>query len=138
MDRVLATFFSRALAFIIDELLLSFLFMFVLYDQISNTSTTEELISLVNSYSFIYLIVKIVYQTIFIHFYQASLGKIFLKIKVVNQEDDQKISLLTSLNRSIFRAIGESIFYIGFIFSFFNKDRQALHDKIAKTLVVNA
>jgi uncharacterized RDD family membrane protein YckC len=29
-------------------------------------------------------------------------------------------------------------FYIGFIFAFFNDGRQTFHDKIGRTLVVNA
>ncbi|MEE8588637.1 MAG: RDD family protein [Sulfurimonadaceae bacterium] len=43
----------------------------------------------------------------------------------------------SAFNRGVFRIISEMIFYLGFIWAFYSKNRQSWHDKTARTLVVN-
>ncbi|MGV3538706.1 MAG: RDD family protein [Rufibacter sp.] len=67
--------------------------------------------------------------------WQATLGKKALDLKVTD-EYGQRISFVRSLGRSIATYISGMIMYIGYIMAAFTSRKQALHDKIAGTLVV--
>ena len=135
---VLAPIKKRALAFFIDEMLLSFLLIIAMSDSFSNAKTMEEIIILTNSFMFEYLLMKIVYQTFFVMQYGATLGKIAMKIRVIEIITLNNPSLLCALNRAIFRVISEMFFYLGFLWGVMDPSRQTWHDKTARTLVVNA
>jgi uncharacterized RDD family membrane protein YckC len=83
-------------------------------------------------------LIKIIYQTFFVYQYGATLGKIFMKIQVVDAVTLQRPNFSSALNRGVFRIISEMIFYFGFVWAFYDKNRQSWHDKTARTLVVNA
>ena len=134
----LATIKKRALAFFIDELLLSILLMIAMWDSFVNAATTEDIIILTNSYAMQYIGMKIVYQTFFVMQYGATLGKIAVKIRVIDIQTGANPTFFVALNRAIFRIISEMIFYLGFLWAFMDPARQAWHDKTARTLVVNA
>ena len=127
----------RALAFFIDEILLSFLLMFALWDSFANAKDMESIISLTNTFVFEYMIMKILYQTFFVTIYGATLGKIAMKISVVEIRSMSNPTLICAFNRAIFRIISEMLFYLGFLWGVFDPIRQAWHDKTAQTLVVN-
>ena len=133
----LAPLSRRAYAFFIDELILAFLFLLIIYEQITGVQDPDTLVALINSYTFEYLILKVVYQTLFVLLYGATLGKIAMKIQVIDVETFQKPLFNSALNRGIFRAVSEMIFYIGFVWAFYNPNRQGWHDKTARTLVVD-
>ncbi len=128
---------SRIFAFLIDDFLISILFMIILYNQILNAKSFEEIIILINSHLMPMIALKIVYQSFFVWFYGASLGKIMLKIKVIDI-NGFKPSFSVSFLRACGRIISEWIFFLGFVLGLFDKNRQTLHDKIAKTMVINA
>lgn len=134
----LASIQKRALAFFIDELLLSFLFLVIIWDKVAAANEGEAIVALVNSFTLEYLLIKIIYHTVFVYLYGATLGKIFMKIRVVDALTMQRPIFGSALNRSVFRIISEMIFYLGFIWAFYDKNRQGWHDKTARTLVVNA
>jgi len=129
---------KRALAFFIDEMLLSLLLIFALWDSFSSAQTTEEIINLTNNFVFEYMMMKIIYQAFFVMQYGATLGKLALKIKVIEIKTVDNPNVLVSLNRAIFRVISEMLFYFGFLWGMMNPNRQTWHDLTAKTLVVNA
>ncbi len=133
----LATIQKRALAFFIDEFLLAFLFLLIIFDQISGINDPDAMVALINSFTFEYLLIKIVYQTLFVYAYGATLGKIIVKIRVVDALTLEKPIFGSALNRGVFRIISEMIFYLGFVWAFYSKNRQSWHDKTARTLVVN-
>lgn len=137
-DLTLADVKKRAVAFFIDEMLLSFLLVFALWDSFSAAKTVEEVINLTNSFVLEYMSMKIIYQAFFVMQYGASLGKIAMKIRVIEIKTLNNPSVLSSLNRAIFRIISEMFFYLGFLWGMFDPFRQTWHDKTAKTLVVNA
>ena len=137
-DLTLADVKKRAVAFFIDEMLLSFLLVFALWDSFSAAKSVEEIINLTNSFVLEYMSMKIIYQAFFVMQYGATLGKIAMKIRVIEIRTLDNPSVLSSLNRSIFRIISEMFFYLGFIWGVFDPLRQTWHDKTAKTLVVNA
>lgn len=129
---------KRAVAFFIDELLLSFVLILSLSDSFANAKTMEEMILLTNSFVLEYMAIKIIYQAFFVMQYGASLGKIVMKIRVIEITTMQTPSVLSALNRGIFRVISEMLFYLGFLWGILDPARQTWHDKTAKTLVVNA
>ncbi len=133
----LASFKKRLYAFMIDDLLISMLFLAIYFDTITSFETTEEIILFINSFLLEMLLLKILYQSFFVYFYSATIGKIIMKIRVVDGKLLDKPSLIQSINRAIFRALGEFFVYFGFIIAFLNPKREALHDKSAKTLVIN-
>ncbi|MGB5919368.1 RDD family protein [Arcobacter sp.] len=135
----LATINSRIIAFIIDDMLITFIVLAIFWDTITNNgSDLTTVLILMNKFVFQVLVLKFVYQTFFVWYYGATLGKIVAKIRVIDYDDFSKISLIQSALRSFGRILSEMFFYIGFIFAFFNEGKQTFHDKISKTLVVNA
>ena len=134
----LATIARRSWAFFIDELLLSFIFIAIIWNSFVQATTFEEMISLTNSYVLEYMALKIIYQTFFVSIYGASIGKILLKIRVIEIATLDKPRPLVAFNRAVFRIISEIIFYLGFLWGILDPSHQTLHDKTAKTLVVNA
>jgi len=135
----LASFSSRIIAFIIDELLVSLVLIFLLWDHItSSDGELENMLISVSGYVTQILILKFVYQGFFIWYYGATIGKIFTKIRVIDYNHFGRVTLTKSLIRAGARILSEQIVFIGFLIGFFNDGKQTLHDKIARTLVVNA
>jgi uncharacterized RDD family membrane protein YckC len=66
---------------------------------------------------------------------QATVGKIALGIKVTDVEGN-RISFGRALGRSLAKIISALILFIGYLMAAFTDRKQALHDKIAGTLVV--
>ncbi len=133
----LASIKKRSLAFFIDEMLLSFLLVIAMSDSFANAKTMEDIIILTNSYVMQYILMKIVYQTFFVMQYGATLGKLAVKIRVIEIQTMSNPNFSTSLNRAIFRIISEMLFYLGFLWGMLNPSRQTWHDKTARTLVVD-
>ena len=133
----LASIKARSLAFLIDETLLSFLLIIALWGSFSEAKNIEEVIHLTNTFVFEYMAMKIFYQAFFTMKYGASIGKIIMKIRVVEVNTLQYPNVISSLNRAIFRIISEMLFYLGFLWGMFEPNKQSWHDKTARTLVVN-
>jgi len=133
----LASIKARSLAFFIDEILLSFLLIIALWDSFSQAKDIEEIIIVTNMFVLEYMAMKIFYQAFFTMKYGASIGKIIMKIRVIEISTLQYPNVLSSLNRAIFRVISEMMFYLGFLWGMLDPARQSWHDKTSKTLVVN-
>ncbi len=67
--------------------------------------------------------------------WQATIGKKILGLKIVD-ENGNRISFKTATIRYLSEFISCIIFFIGYFMVIFTEKKQALHDKIAKTLVV--
>ena len=137
-ELTLASTQKRAMAFFIDEMLLSFLLIFALWDSFSQAKTMEEMIQLTNTFVLEYMAMKIIYQAFFVMQYGATLGKIAMKIRVIEIKTLDNPNVISSLNRAIFRIISEMLFYLGFLWGMMDPLRRTWHDHTAKTLVVNA
>jgi len=134
----LASTKKRAMAFFVDEMLLSFGLIFALWDAFMSAGSTEEIIVLTNSFVLEYMMMKIIYHGFFVMQYGATLGKLLMKIKVIELKTLDNPNVLVSLNRAIFRVISELVLSLGFLWGMLNPSRQAWHDLTAKTLVVDA
>lgn len=134
----LASMRSRVKAFIIDDLSITLIVMIILWDKIANTNGNYIEAMLVMNEAFIQIVIlKFIYQTTFIWYYGATLGKMIAKIKVIDFDNFEKVSLLNAAIRSFGRIISEALFYIGFLMAYYTDSRQTFHDKFGKTLVVN-
>ncbi|MEA3373630.1 MAG: RDD family protein [Campylobacterota bacterium] len=128
---------KRAVATLIDELLLSFLLIIILWDSFQSAQTIEDMIMLTNAFVFEFMAMKIAYQTFFIVQYGATVGKIAMKIQVIELSTMTTPTIFAALNRAVFRIISEMIFYLGFIWGMMDPARQTWHDKTARTVVVD-
>ena len=134
----LATIKKRGMAFFIDEMLLSLLLILALGNSFFEAKTVEEMILLTNTFVLEYMAIKIIYQAFFVMQYGATLGKIAMKIRVIEIKTLQTPNVVVALNRAFVRVVSEMLFYLGFLWGFLDPSRQTWHDKSAKTLVINA
>ncbi|HLD24019.1 MAG TPA: RDD family protein [Sulfuricurvum sp.] len=134
----LASLRQRAAAFGIDELLLSVIMIVILWDSIANANTLEEMIAVTNSFLLEYMAIKILYHTFFTMQYGASLGKIVMKIRVIELSTLSNPRFLCAFNRSVFRVVSEILFYLGFVWAMLDPFHRSWHDRTARTLVINA
>jgi uncharacterized RDD family membrane protein YckC len=68
--------------------------------------------------------------------FQASVGKLALGI-IVTDTNGNKLDFSKAFVRNICKLISSMIMFIGYIMAGFTEKKQALHDIIASTLVVN-
>ena len=134
----LASIKSRSTAFMIDEMMLSILLVVALWDSFSNAKDIQELINLTNMFVLEYMFMKIAYRAFFTMDYGATLGKIAMKIRVIEIYTLDNPNVIVAINRAIFRVISEMFFYLGFLWGMMDPSRQAWHDKTARTLVIDA
>jgi uncharacterized RDD family membrane protein YckC len=139
-DLQLASLRSRALAFVIDDLLVTVIVMAIFWENIFAASQDmDAMMVLMETQLAIPLIVlKIIYQTFFVWYYGATIGKIITKIRVIDANHWGRVSLFSSLLRATGRIFSEMFFYVGFLIGFFNDGRKTFHDIVGRTLVVNA
>jgi len=129
---------KRVLAFVIDDLLMSILVIILFWNSIANTEDITVVIEQINSAIVEIMFIKFAYHTFFYYQYGATIGKIAMKIRVIDLNTFSNPSLINSMNRSGIRLISEMFFYLGFILAYFDESRQTLQDKLARTVVVDA
>jgi uncharacterized RDD family membrane protein YckC len=66
---------------------------------------------------------------------QGTLGKMLMKIKVINAEGE-RLGKKDAFIRNIARYLSGIILGLGYIMIMFTKEKQSLHDKLAKTYVI--
>ncbi len=134
----LATNQTRLKAFVIDDLLITFVTLMMLWTPLSQVNGDITAVMMIMNGAFIQIILlKFIYQTFFVWYYGATLGKIITKIKIIDYNTFGKVTFMSAMVRSATRILSESILYAGFMFAYYTDSRQTLHDKFARTLVVN-
>lgn len=136
----LASMRSRAFAFVIDDLLITFIVMAIFWESIVALSDNPEALMVFIKSDLVtpLIMIKVIYQTFFVWYYGATVGKIIAKIRVIDASEWNRVSIFGSFLRSVGRIFSEMFFYIGFLIGFFNEGRKTFHDIAGKTLVVNA
>jgi uncharacterized RDD family membrane protein YckC len=129
---------KRAMAFVIDDLLISLIAIGIFGTTISSLEDTEQIILALNSFVMEILFIKLLYHTFFMWYYGATIGKRFMKLYVINIDTFSRPTLLECFVRAILRIIGEMLMYISFLFAFKDDLRQTLHDKFARTFIIDA
>ena len=149
-----AGFWLRFVAFIIDSIILSVLYLLlfrplsefllpVRYDFVEldlNQRISAVPIWSLGSYfgyaEFFLIIISIFYHAFMESSrYQASLGKLALELRVINYEGEQ-LDFGKALLRNASKTISSIILMAGYLMVGFTARKQALHDVIANTLVV--
>lgn len=134
---------KRIWALSIDELILSFLFMLIFWDSLSAVFSAgsdlsyEEVVGYISKFSLEVLILRFFYQTFFVWYYGATLGKMAMKIVCIDTVYLDKPSFGASLVRALGRNLSESLFYLGFLWAFSSPLLQTWHDKFSKVVVVD-
>lgn len=139
-DLELASLRSRAFAFVIDDLLVTVIVMAIFWDKIVNAGNNMDAMMYLMKVEIVapLIILKVLYHTIFVWYYGATVGKIITKIRVIDFNHLGRISIFSSFLRAVGRVFSEWFLYIGFLIAFFNDGKRTFHDITGKTLVVNA
>jgi hypothetical protein len=87
-----------------------------------------------DSDDFIYLVLMVYWILMESSRWQASLGKLALGMKVVD-EKGQRLSFVRALGRNLLKILSCATLMIGFMMAGWTQRKQALHDKIADCLV---
>ena len=141
----LATKFSRFLAYIVDNVIVSFLMLgpvgILLSLGIDPTDTTEGPIEtsdviLTAVIVIVSYLLPLIYYVISEGKYGKTIGKKLLKIKVV-KTDGTKIGILRALGRNLLKGVSAAFLLLPFLMIFFTKKRQTMHDKLCNTIIVN-
>ncbi len=142
-----AGFWQRFLALLIDILIIKIVAIILGYVtdelltyalEVTKTLSRENVNLVVGGVIyFIFVSLPFFYFTISTWKYGKTMGKHLIGIKVIDRNG--KIpDLSTSLKREVFGKILSGLLLgIGFLIVIFDKEKQALHDKIASTYVVN-
>ena len=140
-DTILAGFSVRALAYIIDCLIIlviqGILSLILLIINIFGIGSFlyEPVLFKYSAWSIILYIVSAVYFTFTTYSSGATLGKSLLKLKVVSTED-KPLNFIDILYRETIGRYLSSIFFVGYLMIAGSKDNAALHDKLCKTRVI--
>ncbi len=128
----------RVGAFIIDDLVVSFLVISIFWSQLSSLSDIEEINQFLTENFFIIISIRIFYHTLFVWQNGMTLGKYLLKMRVVLLSSGETPPLSSALMRAMLRVVSETFFYLGFLMAFFNPLAQTLHDKLSGCVVIDA
>jgi uncharacterized RDD family membrane protein YckC len=131
----LASKSDRFKAFFIDDLLISLIFVVLVWDSLMNTYNIDEMIEILSSHTISMVIIKILYQAFFTYIYGATIGKMVTGTILIDDDTLGPISKQSALLRAVSRVLSEP-FYWGFLLAFWTKGIQTFHDKVAKTVVV--
>lgn len=134
----IATKGKRIVAFIIDNMVINLLLLAIYWDQIALMVDNQALPEFLNSIFIPSILLGIIYQTLFVYQYGMTLGKMLLKIRVVEIEMGNHPSFQTAILRAGFRAISDNSFLLGYLLAYMSPLLQTFHDKVAKTVVVDA
>ena len=136
----LASMRSRALGYVIDDFLVTIIIMMIFWEDIISVSQDMDALMylLKAELAFPLIMLKVIYQTFFVWYYGATIGKIVVKIRVIDANKWGRVSIISSFLRAVGRIFSEMFFYIGFLIGFFNNGRKTFHDITGRTLVVYA
>jgi uncharacterized RDD family membrane protein YckC len=140
----ISTMRKRTTAYFLDDMIVSLLLfvifynqLVIIYQQIQNSMDFTPLVAYLQENTLVFILLRIVYQTFFVWQNGMTPGKMIMKIRIIEMDSGQIPSFSVAFLRASIRIVSESIFYIGYIMAFFNPMVQTLHDKLAKTVVVD-
>jgi uncharacterized RDD family membrane protein YckC len=152
-ERSYAGFWIRFVALIIDYIIIGLLTSFVVIPvlgalgvigSLDDMSEMDESIMaiMLAALSGTMALINLVLNWLYFAFlesspWQATLGKRAVGVKVVD-EQGSRITFITATIRYIGKIVSGAILLIGYIMAAFTAKKQALHDMIASTYVVNS
>ena len=82
-------------------------------------------------------IAQLVYNALFIRLYGATLGKMLMKIRVIDFRTLDRPSFAMSLIRAFVRIINDNLLCLGYLPAFFNFNRRTAQDYLSNSVVVD-
>jgi uncharacterized RDD family membrane protein YckC len=138
----LASFVSRLVAFFIDLVISSFIFLIVVYFGIMLLEKTGWVSSNANYHfdldyhNWYSIVLLILYFGLFTYFSNGKTpGKWLMKIRVVSLLHE-KMSLWHSIERAVGYGASALEFGFGFLQYFIHPNKRTVHDRIAETIVI--
>jgi len=135
---------KRTIAYFIDDIVVSLFLFIIFYEQLLSIYTQMQgsmdfmpMVHFLEQNSIVFILLRIIYQTFFVWQNGMTVGKMAVKIKVIEMNTGETPSFQIAFLRASLRIVSDSIFYLGYIFAYFNPLVQTLHDKLAKTIVVD-
>lgn len=133
-----AGFWVRAAAIIIDAIVIQIGLGFPLYlifSKISgqNFGYFEQKPSIVNNLGVILFITATVF---FVTRFGATPGKMFYGLKILTPKNEYPSMGKTLLREIIGKTLSLILFFLGYVWAGFDREKQSFHDKIAETHVV--
>lgn len=129
-----ASFVKRFTAFIIDSLIITCTLFALTFSLLSAPIAIEETpVSNILSNFTLSLLYFSIWESSPL---QATIGKRLLGIKVTGIDGHSKITFISSVIRNVVKFISGFFLMFGHFLAFFSPRRQALHDNVAKTLVI--
>ncbi|MDB5010436.1 MAG: hypothetical protein JWR67_2912 [Mucilaginibacter sp.] len=110
-------------------IVIALMFSLFVNDRVLSLSVTFSLLIVIPVTNFIYHILMESSAK------QGTYGKQILKIKVCDLQGD-RISVVHAAGRNAAKIFSILTLFTGYLYSFFNKQQQCLHDRIAGTLVM--
>lgn len=130
------SFDQRATAAVIDWFLVSTVCAVLAFIVTIFLSNKIALIAVALSLLVVIPVVNLVYHIVMESSpKQGTYGKQILKIKVCDMQGE-RISTSHAAGRNFAKVLSVLTLGIGYLYCFFNKQQQCLHDKVAETLVV--
>lgn len=133
----LAPFSKRLIAYIIDTVVIALIVFFILYGQFDESSSELEILAVVNNFTIGLLLLQFCYHSLFCALYGASLGKIALKIMIIDAATLDRPNILKSMLRALVRQASDSSFCLGFAWALSNKALKTWQDYAANTVVID-
>ena len=127
----LASFVSRVGAYLIDIMIVSLIVSVLATFKVFSASNYTVYMTVTLAIGAIY------FSALHSSKWQATIGKKIFGLKV-STLDGKRVHFIRAFSRHISMIFLSSRFYIGYLMIFFTKRKQALHDLIVKTIVINA
>ena len=136
LPQYFAGFDQRLLASTLDWFMIVGIFIVLIF--ICLVAISDKSTQMVVAFSLLATvpIVKIIYHIVMeSSAKQATYGKQLLKIKVCDMQGE-RINTGQAISRNLAKILSVLTLFIGYLFSFFNRQQQCLHDMVAGTLVI--
>lgn len=140
-----AGFWVRAAAYVIDQivvfvgLLVVRLILAVVMSAANDTVLGGNLLFQYNLKDIILYILEVLYFILFTYYTGTTLGKKVMNLRVVNEDGEEKLSLLTVVYReTIGRFLCSVIAGIGYLLIGLDGEKRGLHDILCDTRVIYA
>lgn len=134
-----AGFFARLGAFVVEHVILVLIPGAIVYTYFPEFfDHIWKLYKLLPSWIFptVYFSYILLFNFYFIWTKETTVGKYLFKLKI-RSDDNQKLTPIQIITREILsKQISSFIFYLGYLPAAFRADRKAVHDLLAKTIII--